>query len=360
MIGLLFAPFFILHNIKFTNSISQNYDKYKDLVEMISWLFAGLMSLVAFSTLFLAFTYENKLIVASRSLKNFLRPYTQDVNDLRDIVISYENSISKDKIIRFIYYGFLIISFFSLLTWGTAVGFYTNFKFSFIPDFSIGSLLVFGIYSFYILLFLILFLLTIAIKLIILNKDPLDKGYLPDTVSICNVKYFIEKAGDICEFYSKNAITIDFFKNPAGKKSIYEAMLTMPLNIANTKYVIKFYDKKHKSLFTIYGETKSNLLKSEIAKAYYKLITEDFSEEIFNQMMNDENCYAICKIFDPNLNLVARYIMFKENERNYHVKFSLNKSINTEESKDNDANLVKGKDSGLDYCKYYYESGKVE
>ena len=43
----------------------------KDLTNLLSWLFTGIMSLVSFSALFIAFTFENKLVTASKSLKNF-------------------------------------------------------------------------------------------------------------------------------------------------------------------------------------------------------------------------------------------------------------------------------------------------
>ena len=68
----------------------------KDLTNLLSWLFTGIMSLVSFSALFIAFTFENKLVTASKKFKRILKPYSLNKGDLRNTLINYENNLSKD------------------------------------------------------------------------------------------------------------------------------------------------------------------------------------------------------------------------------------------------------------------------
>ncbi|MFE4810662.1 hypothetical protein ACFQ9Y_05805 [Peribacillus simplex] len=361
IIGLLFAPFIILCFLDLSGNTTDNFDSFKDKVEFLSWIFASIMALVTFSTLFVAFTYENKLIVASKNHKSVLKPYTLATEDLRNALINYQNSINEDKILKFIFYGFILISFFSMLIWGTAVAVYTNFRFSFSIDLTIGSLLVFGIYAFYLILFIILLLITIAIKLILLNKNPLDKGYLPSASKICDVNYLLENKGDINEFFTKSPITLEFFKNPVGSNSFkYEVNLNLPINISNLKYVIKVYDGNNKILVTFYGKTKNVIMDYEIGDRYSKVITESFSEELYKTLQIDNNCYGICKIFDKDNKVIPRYSVIKAVANNNNLYLTIAKTVNTESKIDHDGNLIKINEVKSDFCKYQIESGRIE
>ncbi len=44
-------------------------------------------------------------------------------------------------------------------------------------------------------------LISIALKLIRMNKDPLGNGYLPQIDEVCNVAYLIDNKADIMEFF---------------------------------------------------------------------------------------------------------------------------------------------------------------
>jgi hypothetical protein len=359
VVSILFAPLFILYNINLSDNTADNYNTYKDIVELLSWIFAGIMSLVTFSTLFIAFTYENKLIVASRNLKSFLKPYTLTTDDLRNIIINYENSLNEDKILKIIFIFFVIIAFFATLTWGAAVGLYTNFNLSFKLDLSLGSLLVFGIYSFYAILYFVMILLTIAIKLILLNKDPFERGYLPSSVLMCDVKHLINNKADINEFFMKNNFSLLFYKDPTPKKSNYEVILNLPINISNLRFAIKFYTEKNENLVTFYGKTKNTILNEEIGKSYSKVVSTSFSEEIYSNL-NSGNCYAVCKIYDTNYQTIARYLITEMQKSNNHIEFSITKKIGEQVGKDFDGNLIKMKESEKDFCEYHIEKGEIE
>lgn len=359
-IPFLLIPLLILYKIDFSDTVGNNLEDYKQLVEFFSWIFAGVMTLIAFSTLFITFTYENKLVVASRNLKSFLQPYALSTEDVRNKLIEYENNLSKDKIISYIFWIFLIISFFSTLFWGLAVGLYTNFQVSSNMNLSLGSMLVLGIYSFYIILYGLLLLLVIVIRLIMLNKDPLDKGYLPSSVQLCDIKYLIERNGDIKEFFIKNPMSLIFFKNPVpNKKTTYEAVLKLPINISNLRYVIKFYNSTSKSIVTFYGKTKDSLLDNELGRGYSKIVTENFDESLYNTLRL-EGVYAVYKIFDHEYNVKARYIVGKVDEGINHMEFSFVKMFDMESSKkDYDGNLIKMSEIEVDIIKFFIESKEV-
>ena len=346
---LLIAPLIILCFVDVNYSID-SYDKYKDLVELLSWLFAGIMSLVTFSTLFLAFTYENKLVVSSKNLKSIMKPYSLDTDNLRNSIIEYSYSMSEDKILKMVFRGFIIVSFFSLLTWGVAVGFYTKFHFSFKLDLSIGSLLVFGIYSFYILLFLALFLLAIAIKLMLLNKDPLGKGYLPNQKQVSNFDYLAKGDADITEIFVRNPIALHFYRNPASVRFESDIVFELPINIANLRVVIKMLDEKRKNIVTFYGETKSDLEEDEIAGFYSEELKDKIPEKVYN-ILENQSVFSMLKIYDSNHQLKAQYELKKDIESESHFRFSVKQKIHFSPSvgKDFDGNLFKSyKNNGIE------------
>ena len=70
--GFFLIPFVLVFFLDLGNAYNdKSYNDYKDLTNLLSWLFTGIMSLVSFSALFIAFTFENKLVTASKSLKEF-------------------------------------------------------------------------------------------------------------------------------------------------------------------------------------------------------------------------------------------------------------------------------------------------
>lgn len=62
----LFISFILALFVDYSIVNKDNFEYIKDRIELLSWLFAGIMSLVSFLTLFITFTYDNKLIIASK------------------------------------------------------------------------------------------------------------------------------------------------------------------------------------------------------------------------------------------------------------------------------------------------------
>ena len=111
-----------------------------------------------------------------------------------------------------LYYVYLIITFFSILVWGTTLKFYRGFNYSEGFKLSIGNFLKIGSGAFFVIVCLSLMLISIALKLIRMNKDPLGKGYLPQIDKICDVDYLVGNKADIMEFFSLNFPILRFIK----------------------------------------------------------------------------------------------------------------------------------------------------
>ncbi|WP_117170584.1 hypothetical protein [Paraliobacillus sediminis] len=362
-IGILLIPFVILPFIDLTSITKQNFDNYKEKIEFISWTFASIMSLVSFSTLFLAYIYENKLIAASKNFKSILTPYVLTTAELRSAIIDYQNSTSSSRegLIRIIFGGFIVISFFSMLIWGAALGVYTKYQFSLYIDLTAESVLVFGIYIFYIILIFILLFLSIAIKLIILNKDPLGKGYLPMSKSIFNVKFLVENKADMNEFFMKNPIRLELFKNVnKTRRSTYEVIFHLPIYIANLRYVINIYNTESENIVTFFGKTKNDIEEEEIGGKYFYVVTNNFEESLYDSLLNDSGCYGVCKIYDTNYNLITRYILSRKLNSQINLEFIFLKTLFTNISNDQDWNLIKNNENVNNFTKYQNESGRID
>ncbi|MEH7392376.1 hypothetical protein [Bacillus sp. JJ1474] len=300
------------------------------------------MSLVGISTLFLAFTYENKLIIASKDYKRILKPYSLTTDELRNTLINYKNSLAEDKILKLLYRSFIIISFVIILVWGSVVSFYTQFRFSFQIDLTIGSLLVFGVYSFFAILVIALLLLAIAIKLVRLNKDPLDNGYLPSTITICDIDHLIEKKGDLKEFFYINSPSLDFFKNPAGNAEKYELVFNLPIKVYNLRFTLKLYDSDQKSVALIYGRLTNELTSpDEVGDNYMYTLTTDLEKAIYDKLDNT-NSLGILKIYNKEHKISAKYRCVYKRENDYNYRYMLHQKIPFDETTiDNDSNLLR-------------------
>ena len=69
-VDFFLIPFVLVFFLDLGNAYNdKSYNDYKDLTNLLSWLFTGIMSLVSFSALFIAFTFENKLVTASKKFK---------------------------------------------------------------------------------------------------------------------------------------------------------------------------------------------------------------------------------------------------------------------------------------------------
>jgi hypothetical protein len=317
-----------------------DYSKLKDIVELLSWLFSGIMSLIAFSTLFIAFTYENKLIAASNNLKSYLNPYALNTEEIRLHLINYKQNLVEDILLKYLYYVFILFSSLLTLIWGSVVGFYTSFKVSSRIDLSISSMLGFGAYTFFIILGLLFFLLAIVIKSVRNNRDPLDIGYLPSPQDVCNVDFMVKKDADMKEFFSKNYLSFIFYKNPPYKTPKCEFILDLPIKVSNLRFVFRIYNEEDEGFLTCFGLLDKRLTPQEIGKRSVNVIDGNINKNIYDHLYK-QDFYGILKLYDENFNVVAVYSYSKRSEDEKSFSFIYDKVIESYfKFKDNDRNLI--------------------
>lgn len=295
-------PAVLLSEINFERSFSpEEYDKLKDQVEIISWLFAGVMAIVAFLSLFIGLLYENKLIAASNTRRQLYHPYNLSLTEIRNNLFLYDNNVSGSKFMKIIYLSFVLVSMLTIFVWGTAVGFYTKFKFSYEIKFTIESSLIFGIYAFYFLICFFLFCLTFILNQLKNNKDPLGNGYLPTTKELCNVDHLINIDCDLDEVILKLGPSLEFFKNPPSDKPTYEMNFHLPVKLSNYRFVIKMYDKDRKPLIKCFGVLKNITHIGEKANFH---LSSNFPKYVYEALK--DNSTGELKLYDSEYNIVSR------------------------------------------------------
>ncbi|RKN74989.1 hypothetical protein [Paenibacillus ginsengarvi] len=337
---ILLIPVIILLFTDFDrNFSSEQYDALKDQVELISWIFAGIVSIAGFFGLFISFTFENKLLTASKELKQYYRPYALNTNDLRLFLSNYQQLTAGDKLLKNIFGIFLFVSCSSILVWGTAVGFYTKYKVSFKLDFSIESLLVFGIYLLFFLLGGILIYVTIAINFIRHQRDPLEKGYMPDIKSICDINYLSNKAEvDIDELLFKLSPSLEFYKNPPDDKPKYEAYFHLPIKMDNFRFTMKLISNTEGKEITLRCFGVFNKM-DIIGEKVTPILDNNLSERYYNALKNN-TVSGEMKLYNLDNKVISRYSLIRSNETSQSYKFILDKVIRYPEKIDIDKGLL--------------------
>jgi len=343
---LLVLPVLLLFQINFVRVFTDNeYDKLKDQVELISWLFAGVVAMVAFLSLFIGFLYENKMIAASNIRRQLYHPYSLSLTDIRQNLLSYERNISGSRLIKYIYYNFVLVSTFTIFIWGTAVGFYTQFQFSHKVNFSIESVLNFGIYAFYALLCFLLFGVTFLLNQLRNNKDPLGSGYLPTTKDLCNIDHLIKAGCDLDELSLKLGPSLEFFKNPPFDNPTYEMNFHLPIKLSNLRFVIKLYDKDRRPLVKCYGIINTVTF---IGEKVLINLTNDLSESVYLALQEEST--GEFKLYDSELTVISRINLKLSDSTNEGFSFKASRVIYQRDSIELDKGLLEDiTDTGIKY-----------
>ncbi|CAM4190479.1 hypothetical protein [Saccharibacillus endophyticus] len=299
---VLIVPFIFLIFTDFDIPLLKDQqDTLKDQIELTSWIFSGIMALISFLALFIGYMYENKLIAASNDLKLIFRPYTLTISEVRQILISYESNTSRDRLITYMYWIYLIVSASTIYVWGITVGFYTEFKYSLKIDFSLPAVVNLNIYLFYLLLSGLLIVLTFILFQIKNLKDPLRKGYLPTAQELIDMKFLDQQDSDINEIIIKNTPSLTFYKNLPRNSPTYEAVFSVPIKFKNLKFVIKLYDENGNIAFTCYGYL---IEVNHVGDQFFKRLTDNLGESIYNKLR--DNGSGEIKIYSANHSILCR------------------------------------------------------
>jgi hypothetical protein len=312
------------------------YSTLKDQVELLSWIFAGIMALISFFALFIGYMYENKLIAASKDLSLLLRPYTISLSDIRQTLLNYQSNTSGDNFISMLYWVYFIVTLFTIYIWGIAVGFYTNFKFSFSLDFSVPSVINFGIYAFYIILCSLLLTLTIALNQIRFSKNPLNKGYLPKAQNLCDLDFLVNHNGsDIDEIIIKNAPILGLHKNPPFNSPSYECLFIIPISMINYRFIIKLYDKDKNLIISFWGILTNS---TELSSKYFFRVSSSLPELVWGKLHG--NSTGEMKVFDKDLKVISRVAYKLSDDDDNHFEMKANRVIIARDRIENDQMLL--------------------
>jgi len=323
----IITPIIILYFISFNVHDNEEllHKKLYDQATLLSWIFTGIIGFVSFVVLFITFTFENKLVVSANTLKRIISPFGINIKELKRAFIDYNSLLRGDRVLKLIYYIFLTIGSFVSVIWGTVIGYFTQFEFPTKIDFSVPSIFVFGIYSFWIILYGVFILVGILIFQIRYNKNPFQKGSLPTIKEITNVDFLDKKGLNFDEFFSINYPTIKFYQNPPKQKETYEINCCLPIALNNYRFVIKFYSNEH-VILKCYGILKGIVDYENIGKDYIDNLSSDFNKSVYKQLLTEES-YGELQLFNSELKVIARYLLEKRIIRNNYFYYEISRSI---------------------------------
>lgn len=348
---LVIIPFVLIVGLLFVSKGFQEFfivskslpDSLSNSSNLMSWLFGGIMSLLGFVILFITFSYENKLLTASRIKQQILRPYALSLEEIILNFSEYKLYISKNFLLNYIYWVFIIISSISIFTWGIIICFYTRFSF-FSKVFTYNQLtniivlVTWGVLSF------LLISISILLNLIRFNKDPLERGYLMNEKELSDIQKIKEKNGDLQELLYKISPTITLLRTPKMDMEEYELNIHFPMKLSNIRFVSKIYNANRDVSLRMFGVLQK-----------MDRIGEGFSH-IFSNQINlaninlNENSHGILKFYDKDNNLIS-LLMLKANKYDSGIKYQVSDKMDLNLiTNDNDYRDIENRnDEFLDY-----------
>ncbi|GED26921.1 hypothetical protein BAG01nite_30230 [Brevibacillus agri] len=317
-----------------------------DKAELLSWIYAGIMSLVAILTIFVTFSYEHKLIAATEILNSFYRPYTLSLEELRHGLIKYHSLTAKDRLLNYIYFILLLLSFLSFVFWGTIILIYSKFSILRLNGtLSVESIVDFGLYSFWFLMATIFILILFVINQSRNNKNPLTKGYLPIVNQLLDVDFISKQNIDISELLYKTCPIVELYSNPVENNlNSYELNIYFPIMMKNYRYVINIFNHNHEIIFKCYGTILDIF---EVGMMHKESL--DLLEDAFVSI--NENCYGEIKIYNQNLDALTRIRLTPEIKRD-SVTFTPQRKVKIS-THDNDKSILLQQESiNIQYEKF--------
>ncbi|MBU8877964.1 hypothetical protein BGM26_03020 [Bacillus sp. FJAT-29790] len=300
------------------------------------------MSLLGFITLFIAFSYENKLLTASKIKQQLLRPYALSLEEIMLNFSVYRLYISKDFLLNYIYWVFIIVSSISIFTWGIIISFYTNFEFITLPIsyMQITDIIVVVIWG---LLSFVLIAISILLNLIRSNKDPLEKGFLLNETQLSDVQILHEKNGDLQELFFKIAPTITLLRKPQDVEE-YELNIYFPIKLSNMRFVAQIYNTNRDVSIRTFGVIQNV---DKIGGSFSHIFTNQLSLTSINL---NENSNGVLKFYDKDNRLVS-LLMLKANKSDEGIKYQVTEKVDLKIiTNDNDYRDIENRnDEFMDY-----------
>ncbi|MFS0906671.1 hypothetical protein AB3N02_26985 [Priestia aryabhattai] len=326
---------YLIFSLNYNHNYTDNqFNVIKDKIELISWIFSSLMGIISFFALFIGYSYENKLINSATLLRQIYLPFTLTLDEIRQNMMNYEKDMYGDKLIKFMYISFLIVSCLTILVWGTAVGFYTKYKFPSSIHLDIEDSINLGIYAVFLVLCILLIGVTVILNKIRFYKNPLDKGYLPTPSKLCDIDFLADENNKhIEELMFKSAPILEFYKNHLKKDPTYEINLYFPIKWKNYKFVLTLYNEDRITIFKIYGLLKDI---QYIGEKYTVSLTDNCPERVYQSLDGVE---GELKIYNSKQNIISRLFIIQEKHSNKY-NFKTNRIIQSRDRIDLDKQLI--------------------
>ncbi|WP_235706411.1 hypothetical protein [Bacillus mycoides] len=337
----------IFDKIKKYVTVSKLPDTLTSSADLASWMFGGIMSLLGFITLFVAFSYENKLVVASKINENILRPYASSLEEIIKNLNEYKLYTAKDFLLNFIYWIFIVVSSVSILCWGIIVGYYTDYSIDIakgLNDKNIINLILFMIWG---LMSFLLISISFLLNRIRFNKSPLSKGDLLDEKGLSDIQCLLDSGGDVQELLFKVSPTIEVLKNPPFDSREYELSIFFPVKFSNMRFVAKVYgEDMERVVLRVYG-VLNNVERS--GQSYSHILANNL---ILEELDITERSVGELRFYDDENRLISLAKLKVETNQN-NIKISVSRKIDVGIiSNDNDYKDIKNCDEEfIDFSK---------
>ncbi|MCM3267854.1 hypothetical protein [Paenibacillus elgii] len=327
-------------------------DSMKDKIELASWIFAGIMALISFLSLFIAFVYDNKHIEASRVLRQYYKPYGLTLETVRLSLNEYRTYISKGFMLNAIYSLLSLTSIISIIIWGISVNAFTEQVLKFDLWWDKEDILNFGLYLFWLILSLLLIGILFFVNIIRLNKDPVGKGFLPDYSKIRNVDFLVNKDADIGEIIFISSPRLDIYKyDNNNNEDSYELNVIFPIKLVNMKFIFKVYNNRELT-FRCYG-----FIEEEHEEDEWLLLRDDtfINERLYEALYNE--MYAELKVYDSRNSLISK-LKLVGNKQGNTVSFVVERRYLNLFGRDIDKGLIESMKPG-DSLKFQNEIAEI-
>lgn len=348
---LVIIPFVLIMGLLFVFRDFQEFfmvsesmpDSISNTSNLMSWIFGGIMSLLGFITLFIAFSYENKLLTASKIKQQILRPYALSLEEIILNFSEYKLYISKDFLLNYIYWVFVIVSSVSIFTWGIIICFYTNFSF-FTKNFGYNQIINLIVLLTWVVLSFLLISISILLNLIRSNKDPLEKGYLINEKELSDIQKIQEKNGDLQELLYKISPTITLMRTPLVDIEDYELSIHFPIKLSNIRFVAKIYNSNTEVALRLFGVLQKI---DKIGESFSRILTNQINMANINL---NEHSHGILKFYDKDNKLIG-LLMLKAKKIDNAIQYSVNEKMDlTLITNDNDYRDIENRnDEFIDY-----------
>ncbi|MFD0588016.1 hypothetical protein ACFQZE_08370 [Paenibacillus sp. GCM10027627] len=300
-IFLVLSPLLLLYlNCKYQVVDFFITDEIHNKVEIFSWMFAGILSIVSIFALFIGFVYENKLLSGSRNLRIIYNPIALNTDEFKQRITDYQRDIVRGHNVNVIFYNLLLITFCSIFSWGLVVMLYmdSDYKLGFSDLAAITNTLILIFWG---ILTILLVSLTYLLNNIRLNKDPLEKGMLPTLEKLSDFDFINNQNIDTNEFLRVISPEIRFYQNNTEDNNDVEVFF--PVKFKNIKVVIRILDKDKNLVLRIFGVCGDVNYLGESVRYH---VTSELTGKVYRLLYVGSS--AEYRYYDTNNQIITRVI----------------------------------------------------